>query len=183
MGSESDLHALSYPFDQIINLVWNIPGEGGELTLYLIGKLSRPSKEPLYSEGDRNEFPIDPEYAKVSYLDYISSHLKNTDKFLISQNLCNKKFSGIFVKREEQNATAWAIQSTYKDFSDYVDKQWKKGNRLYSLACDESLGFGCYCLNDYGDSQSILIGTSRIVEYWDKGKVPQQCSIGFSGPV
>merc|ERR1719362_1182225 len=48
------------------------PSEGGELTLYLIGKLSRPSKEPLYSEGDRNEFPIDPEYAKVYYLGFIS---------------------------------------------------------------------------------------------------------------
>ena len=39
------------------------PDKGGELTLYMTGnahKLSmgRPSREPLYSEGDRDQYPI-----------------------------------------------------------------------------------------------------------------------------
>ena len=33
-------------------------GEGGDLTLFMTGKKKRPSTEPMYSGGNRTEFPI-----------------------------------------------------------------------------------------------------------------------------
>ena len=67
--------------------------QGGELTLYMTGKAEqlengRPSTEPLYSDGKRTLFPIPEAYRKVKYNDFISSHVRNCDNILISQDIC-----------------------------------------------------------------------------------------------
>ena len=156
----------------ILFSIFNSTDEGGELTLFLTGKLSRPKKEPIYSGGDRTQYPITSGYQKVSYNDYLSGHLKNNKNILISQNMCNKKFSGIFAPTKLYNsrpAMSWGIRSSYDGFSDYVDEQWEMNKKIYSLACDEDLGFGCYFMDKYGDGQSIVTKTSNIKEKWDQG--------------
>ena len=156
----------------ILFSIFNSTDEGGELTLFLTGKLSRPKKEPIYSGGDRTQYPITSGYNKCSYTDYLSGHLKNNKNILISQNLCNKKFSGIFAPTKLYNsrpAMSWGIRSSYDGFSDYVDEQWEMNKKIYSLACDEDLGFGCYFMDKYGDGQSIVTKTTNIREEWDEG--------------
>ena len=156
----------------ILFSIFNSTDKGGELTLFLTGKLSRPKKEPIYSGGDRTQYPITSGYNKCSYTDYLSGHLKNNKNILISQNLCNKKFSSIFAPTKLYNsrpAMSWGIRSSYDGFSDYVDEQWEMNKKIYSLACDEDLGFGCYFMDKYGDVQSIVTKTTNIREKWDEG--------------
>ena len=51
----------------------------------------------------------------------------------------------------------------------YPTVQWEMNNNIFSLACDEDLGFGCYFMGKYGDDQSIVTETSDIREKWDQG--------------
>jgi len=57
---------------------------------------ARPSAEPLYSAGSREEFPIPLEYLKTSYTDLLSSELKNTDNLVISQSISDGQLTAIF---------------------------------------------------------------------------------------
>jgi len=148
------------------------------LTLFLTGKLSRPKKEPLYSGGDREQFPISSGYQKVSYTEFLSGNLMNTKNILISQNLCNKEFSGIFAPTKLYSAKtrSWGMKSSYQKFSDSVDEQWEKNRNIFSLACDEELGFGCYFMDGYGNAQSIVTETSNIKGKWDQGEMITSCT-------
>lgn len=58
--------------------------------------MQRPETEPMYSGGNRLEFPVTSEYNTVDYTDFIQGHITNTDNLVISQSMHGGKFSTIF---------------------------------------------------------------------------------------
>ena len=123
-------------------------------------------KEPVYSRGDRAKYPLTSGYPKISYTDFLNGHLTNTKNILISQNLCNRKFSCIFAPTKlhvSTPATSWVMKSSYEDIQNERCEKKEKNQNIHSLACDEVLGFGCYFMSGYGDSQSIISGGDYLI--------------------
>ena len=141
--------------------------------------MGRPSREPLYSEGDRDQYPIPDEYSKVRYVDFVSSHVKNCDKMLISQSIHERKFCGIFGshKRYKTKSMSWGKNSSYTDMIEYIRTQWKDDKNIFSLVADEETGsFYVYFVKGFGASQSIVKKLSDIKEKWDDGKMITSCT-------
>ncbi len=159
-------------------------GEGGDLTLFMTGKKQRPSTEPVYSGGNRNVFPITSGYNEVEYTDFISSHIKNSANILVSQSLCNGTFSGCFAPSNMYSprpALTWGIRKDYDSFLEFVKEKWKwingKSFSIYSLACDENLGFGVFFTENYGTAQTIILtGNTEIQKKYDEGFMITACA-------
>lgn len=49
--------------------------------------------------------------------------------------------------------------------------EWKNGRslNLYSLACDENLGFGVFFMENFGTGQSIVTNLPDISKKWEEG--------------
>ena len=89
--------------------------------------------------------------------------------------MCDQKFSGIFApsKLYTHNTTAWAMKSSYDELQD--ERRYEVNKNIYSLACDEVLGFGCYFMSGYGDSQSIVSGDNETI----RSKIEEKLSEGL----
>ncbi|KAL9953314.1 hypothetical protein ACROYT_G040712 [Oculina patagonica] len=115
-------------------------GEGGDLTLFMTGKKERPSTEPMYSGGNIGDYPISSGYDSVEYTDFISSFIRNSQNILVSQ-IGQRKV-------EMDNGKSYSI---------------------YSLACDENLGFGVFFMENYGSNQTIVRNVYNIKRVWEDG--------------
>jgi len=145
--------------------------KGGDLTLFMTGKISRPRTEPLYNGGNRNEFPISDGYDSVEYHDFINSHLFSSQDILISQSFNTRQLSCIFARMKHYSrrpAFSCAILNNYDSFLELVKRNLQqkdsngKSKQVYSLACDENLGFAVFFLADYGTAQKILTSTLDV---------------------
>ena len=147
------------------------------MTLFMTGKKKRPRTEPMYSGGSIEDYPVTSGYSSVEYTDFISSHLFNSENILVSQTICNGTFSGCFAASKMYSprpALSWWIRKDYDSFLEFVKEKWKgingESQNIYSLACDESFGFGVFFMENYGTSQSIIpTGNSAIQEKYDEG--------------
>ncbi len=154
------------------------------MTLFMTGKKRRPSTEPMYSGGNTRNFPITSGYATVEYTDFIGSHLFNSENILVSQSMCNGYFCGCFAPSKMYNprpALTWGIRKDYDSFLEFVKEKWKwingKSYNIYSLACDDNLGFGVFLMENYGTAQCIIpTGTSRIQAKYDEGFMITACA-------
>jgi len=166
----------------------DIQGQGGAFTSFITGNSNEaPSSFPVFSRGDRNDFPL-PDGAEPTYVDLVSAHVKNQNKCLIWQSFCDKSFSGIFARLEgPYYGKSWSMLSSYNELYEYATENWHDIPRqnIYSLACDEKLGFASFFVEEYGDDQTILKGDSiesfsylakSIDRYWDKGFLITSCS-------
>ncbi|KAL9953310.1 hypothetical protein ACROYT_G040707 [Oculina patagonica] len=115
-------------------------GEGGDLTLFMTGKKPRPSTEPMYSGGNISDYPITGGYDAVEYTNFISSFIRNSQNILVSQ-IGQRKV-------EMDNGKSYSI---------------------YSLACDENLGFGVFFMENYGSNQTIVRNVYDIKRIWEDG--------------
>jgi len=150
-------------------------GEGGDLTLFMTGKKLRPSTEPMYSGGNIIDFPITTGYDSVEYTDFISSHLFNSKNILIYQNFHDGHFSGCFAPSKRYSprpSLSWGIRKNYYTFITFVREMWKWKNgrrkQIYSLSCDENLGFGVFFMENYGTRQSIVKNLLDIRKKWEE---------------
>ena len=144
----------------------------------MTGNKLGPRTEPMYSGGNRHDFPITSGYATVDYTDFISSHVFNTQNILISQSVHNGLFSGIFASSKLYNprpATSWGIRRNYDEFLVFAKEEWKS-KEIYSLACDEKFGFGAFFMNGYGTKQVIIESTGDIEKQWDDGLKITSCA-------
>ena len=144
----------------------------------MTGNKLGPRTEPMYSGGNRHDFPITSGYATVDYTDFISSHVFNTQNILISQSVHNGLFSGIFASSKLYNprpATSWGIRRSYDEFLVFANEEWKS-KEIYSLACDEKFGFGAFFMNGYGTKQVIIESTGDIEKQWDDGLKITSCA-------
>ena len=144
----------------------------------MTGNKLRPRTEPMYSGGNRHDFPITSGYGTVSYTDFISSHVFNSQNILISQSMNNGFFSGIFASSELYNprpATTWGIRRNYDEFLAFTKGVWKS-KEIYSLACDEKFGFGAFFMKGYGTKQCIVKSTDNIKKHWNNGLKITSCA-------
>ena len=154
-------------------------GEGGDLTLFMTGKKPRPDTEPMYSGGNLHEYPISDGYDLIEYTDFISSYTINSQRILITQSMHNGYFSACFVTStlySPRPAVTWWIRRDLSSFLAYVQKQWKKSMRIYSLACDEKFGFGVFLMENYGTNQIIATNKRDIKNFWADGFKVTACT-------
>ena len=149
----------------------------------MTGKKLRPRTEPMYSGGNIQNFPITSGYGTTDYADFISSHIFNSQRILISQSMHDGTFSGIFASSKLYNprpATAWGIRRNYDEFlaSAIAECEGVNGRskRIYSLACDEKVGFGVFFMAGYGTKQVMIESTDDIKKQWDDGLSITSCA-------
>ena len=141
----------------------------------MTGKKRRPRTELMYSEGNRKDFPITTGYDSVEYGDLVGSHITEYDEnILICQSFINGYFIGCFATSERhipRPNVSWAIRNDYDFFFELVN--WKMINgaskQIYSLACDENLGFGVFFMENYGTDQCIATKPFQINKRWNDG--------------
>ena len=125
----------------------------------MTGKTLRPIREPLFSKGHRESYPIPPEYEKVNYMGFIGSHIKNRSHILISQSLCQNYFSGIFAthKKLSGRQMSWWTSNDYDALFKYIKQRWERGLYVHSLVADDTTGmFGVFLIEGYGKNQWII---------------------------
>lgn len=149
----------------------------------MTGKEPRPATEPMYSGGNRLKFPVTREYNTVDYTSFIQGHITNTDKLVISQSIHGGRFCAIFAPSKLYNprpAHKWEIKGSYYSFEEFVEREREgvngKSMGIYSLSCDENVGFGVYLMENYGTNQTILEGTADIKKYQDEGLEITACA-------
>lgn len=157
----------------LINFFERFLGEGGDLTLFMTGKIDRPETEPLYSGGNRDDFPITLGYDSVVYKDMIGSHIRNSKNIVICQSFHNGYLSGCFAPSKwysPRPSVSWAIFYDYYSFREKVKKNWKlrESKQIYSLAFDER-AFGAFFMTNYGTAQTIVTKISDIKKVYEKG--------------
>ncbi len=158
---------------------------GGELTLYMTGKLSRPSTEPLYSGGDRTSFPVPFDYNKVEYTSFVKSHLKNSENVLLWQQISQERFTAIFGASELHSPvapTAWIKATSYQSLKKMIQENQSSGKNVYSLAFDgtNSDHYAAYLMEGYGSAQSLLEYTDYASGRLDEGKRITSCTADHS---
>ncbi len=115
--------------------------------------------------------------------------MKNSENghILISQNFCDGHLYALFGSHKKYGPapTAWGgLYSDYSDFSSYIDKNWNSSpsKNIYSIAADETHGFGGFFMKGFGTGQTLVVKSSYetlqkdIREEWDKGKMITSCS-------
>ena len=143
----------------------------------MTGKKPRPDTEPVYSGGNRKDYPITTGYDSVEYADLIGNHITEYDEnILICQSFSNGYFSGCFAPSKRYSPTpavSWAIRNDYESFFELVSEKWEwmdgTSEQIYSLACDENLGFGVFFMENYGTSQCIVTDLSDIYKICNDG--------------
>ena len=139
----------------------------------MTGKKRRPSTEPMYSGGNRREFPITPGYDSVDYIDFISSNFLNSQNILICQDFYNGRFSGCFAPSKlysPSSTVSWWIERNFDSFLESIKKHDRvngKSEQIYSLACDENLGFAAFFMAEYGTAQAIVTNLADIEKKGD----------------
>lgn len=137
--------------------------------MFMTGKKRRPRTEPLYSGGNRNDFPITTGYDSVDCYDLIISHLNNPQKILICQSMRNGYFTACFAPSKRYSprpAISWMVLNDYDSFLEWARINRNRVNglsqQIYSLACDENLGFMVFSMNQYGTAQAIVTNPPGI---------------------
>ena len=107
--------------------------------------------------------------------------MKNTGQIVISQSINNGTLSAIFAPDSRftpRPAAGWWLASDYDSLMKYLAEQKlpgkcvaKEGNYVFSLACDDDLGFGVFTLGGFGTAQEITwdSGSDIVTEWWDAG--------------
>jgi len=156
----------------------------------MTGKMPRPRTEPLYSGGNRNKYPITPRFDSAGYHDFINSHLFSSEDILVSQSFNTGQLSCIFAPMKHYSrrpAFSCAFLNGYDSLVELVKRNWEqkdsngKSKQIYSLACDENLGFAVFFLTDYGSAQKIVTSLSDVKNNMELGYKITACTA--RGPV
>ena len=143
----------------------------------MTGRMDRPRTEPLYSGGNRKDFPITTEYDSApKYTEFVRSYLDDSENIVISQSFHNGYFSGIFGPLKSylsRPSVSCASRSDHDSFIELADTnrnlQGGESKHISSLACDEKLGIVMLFMANYGSAQTILTNTSDIEKLMNDG--------------
>ena len=139
----------------------------------MTGKKLRPSTEPMYSGGNRRDFPVTRGYDSVNYIDFILSNLSNSH-ILICQDFNNRHFSGCFAPSKlyspRPTVSCW-IERNFDSFLETIKRYDRTNGKLqiYSFACDENLGFAAFFVAKYGTAQALVTNLNDLEEKWEDG--------------
>ena len=101
---------------------------------------------------------------------------------LLCQNFCNGRLSACFVHdtvdSEPTPVMSWMLYDTYMEFREGVIVNKKEKKIIYSLTCDDTLGFGVGYMEVLGHQQTQVIVTdqTQIRKHLDEGKKITACS-------
>ena len=128
----------------------------------MTGKESYPRAEPMYSGGNRKDFPITRGYDLVKYKDLIGSYIRNSENIVISQSFHKGHLSVIFAPLKRYSprpAVSWEIRPDCQSFLKLIEENRNEVNnskQIYSLAFDDNVGFAVFFLENYGTAQTIV---------------------------
>ena len=143
----------------------------------MTGKKKRPRTEPMYSGGNRTDFPITSGFNTIVYTNFIRGMIKNSQRILISQSMHDGRFSGCFATSKlysPRPATTWGIRTNYDSFIELWRNE--KSQNIYSLACDEKFGFGVFLMEGFGTSQLIVKDMFANMKKGDDGYSITACA-------
>lgn len=129
--------------------------------MFMTGKESCPRAEPLYSGGNRKDFPITRGYDLVKYKDLIGSYIRDSENIVVSQSFHKGCFSGIFApstRYSPRPTVSWEIRPNCQSFLQLVKENRNETNnskQIYSLAFDDNVGFAVFFLENYGTAQTF----------------------------
>ena len=153
----------------------------------MTGKKRRPSTEPMYSGGNRRDFPITTGYDSVDSIDFIKSHMSQSQSqhILIYQGFDNGRFSGCFASSKMYSPRplcSWEIQRNVDSFLKSVnehDQENGNSEQIYSLSCDENLGFAVFFIAKYGTAQAIVTNLTDAKKKSEDGfKITSVAALG-----
>lgn len=143
--------------------------KGGDLTLFMTGKKSRPLTEPVYSGGNHKDYPLDSMIDRHTYSNLIRGLTQNTNRIVIAQTIYDGQLSVCLAtsKVYSERSRGWGIKGSFATFMKFVRKQWEgkadgEPRRIFSLAYEKNLGFGVFLIGNYGTQQKVLRGTTDI---------------------
>ena len=116
-------------------------------------------------------FPADMTYS-IHYTEFISSYMFNSERIDTSQSMHDGYFSACFattILYKPRPSVTWWICRDYGSFLTFVEEQWEKSRRIYSLACDERFGFGVFLMENFGANQAIITNASDIQKFGADG--------------
>ena len=144
--------------------------------MFMTGRISRPRTEPLYSGGNRNDFPITAGYDSAKYTEFVLGHLVHSENIVISQSFHNECVSVIFAPSKCYSPRPFVSCARRSDHDSFIklanenrNLKGEKAKQISCLACDEKLGFGVLFMTKYGKAQKILTKTSDIDKERDDG--------------
>ena len=93
---------------------------------------------------------------------------------MTSQSIYNGELNAIFDEDSRYTprpAIGWWLASDHDQFMDYVEKERSEGRHVFSLACDDDLGFGVFTLEGVGTDQGVTWDSdmSSVQEWLDEG--------------
>lgn len=149
----------------------------------MTGKKPRPRTEPMYSGGNRRDFPITTGYDSVDSIDFIKSHVSKSKNILVCQSFYNGRFSGCFASSKRYSprlVASWVILKDYDSLLKLVKESEDRVNgnseQIYSLACDQNFGFAVFRMGKYGTAQAIVTNLSDIEKKWEDGFAITSCA-------
>ena len=88
--------------------------------------------------------------------------------------MCHGTFGGCFSPSKRyipRPVVSYGTLEKYDDFLKFVKEKGGNGKcqHIYSLACDDNLGFGVFFMKKYGTDQTIITNTSDIEKKLDEG--------------
>ena len=135
----------------------------------MTGRISRPRTEPLYSGGNRNDFPITAGYDSAKYTEFVLGHLVHSENIVISQSFLNECVSVIFAPSKCYSPRPFVSCASRSDHDSFIElanenrnPKGGKAKHIFCLSCDEKLGFGVLFMENYCSAQKILTNTSDI---------------------
>ena len=125
-------------------------------------KDGRPTTEPLFSRGERIDFPTLRKYNKVLYSEFLKYYTHDNKWMLIWQSIHNRYIFTVFGSHEQYNnrKKLFWTSPNYNDLSQKLKEQYKEGFKIFSLSCDQKTGkFFVYMVAEYGTFQTIIRST------------------------
>ena len=153
----------------------------------MTGKKSRPRTEPMYSGGNRKDFPITRGYDLVKYKDLIGSYIRNSENIVISQSFHTGHLSVIFAPLKRYSprpAVSWEIRPDCESFLQLIEENWNEVNnskQIYSLAFDDNVGFAVFFLENYGTAQTFPTNLTDLETKLEDGFKITACAAWRSG--
>ena len=108
-----------------------------------------------------------------SYEILIAKHIGDEDKVVVSQSFCGGTLSAIFAKcqQHEKPAVYWGVSKSHEDFMSRFGKLGGNQKQIYSLACNDSLGFGVFAMTGFGSCQQVVPDMDEVYPGTRKNKL------------
>ena len=161
---------------------------GGYLTQFMVGKSKGANSSDVKDDFDavasfldRDRFPLRNLITK--YVNLIESQTKGNDNLIISQTILDGVLllvSSPSARYSPRPATAVTRDNKYSQAQESIERQRKLSKNIYSIICNERLGFGLFFMEGYGNEQCVVPWFAGCVLQRKKCKKTCTCEKNFA---